>query len=442
MKVSHPKKSLFEPFCQLFSYFQKVGTSLWPSGRDSRFTPGNLFPIWIFTLCFLFSFNSFAVGGGLLKLIHGGKLTDSPPVDKSHQSPTPEETEALARQRHDGIMDNIHGISERAIHHLARDIDEQFDRTLDEILETRNGMERFPIDKEHLPKDMLNELRAATTDPLRLFDLDDPQAMANAVNFNSAALDQSLRLLASLSELDGIEDALGYADIYRLSQDPRLTSTSQISDYRDIYRAFFQKRLDPEDSQQMYRLRKLLDRLSEVHEIDISDVLRFLFKHEGLDEDAYKNWSEGLAGTLYRDDFYKSMADDCFKDGFDEKTFFTLWEDESFRQFIVDSRFMTKDHLAGNTYLLIQWKQAQLKFTNLMDDQLNVLIRSSLNEASLASDVEKALLKDPFWQTLIKAGKENLDFSEDFERRLQRITPVEQDQPSPPPLGGGSGGLV
>ena len=51
--------------------------------------------------------------------------------------------------------------------------------------------------------------------------------------------------------------------------------------------------------------------------------------------------------------------------------------------------------------------RAQVNFSNYISDQLDILIRSSLDEASLASDVTKALSEDSFWQTLIRAAKEN-----------------------------------
>ena len=411
MKVPNPKKYL-NPFCRLFNCFQKQEPLCGRQAECLGPARGNpLHSLCIFTLCFLFSFNSFAVGGGLLKLIHGGKLTDSPPVDKSHQSPTPEETEALARQqKHDGTMDNIHGISERAVHYWTRDVDEQFNQTLDEILETRN------IDA--LPGDMLDELKAATTDPLRLFDPDNPPGFAKAIDLDFEGLYNSVHSFPLPGQI-----------------------TEEILVYRDIYRAFFQKRLDLENSQQMYRLRKLLDRLVKKLETnDPYEALRLLCKHEGLDEDAYKNWSEKLMASLFEDEIFKGLADDCFKDGFDEKTFFTLWVDKSFREFIVNSKFMTKDHLvAGNVDLLIRWKKEQANFSDLMDDQLDVLIISSLREASLTSNAGKALSEDPFWQTLIRATSENLNFAEDFERRLRRITPVEQDH-QPPRGGSPSGG--
>ena len=119
-----------------------------------------------------------------------------------------------------------------------------------------------------------------------------------------------------------------------------------------------------------------------------------------------------------------------------KKTFFTLWEDESFRKFIVNSKFMTKTHLTGNANLLVKWTMAQ-QLGFLTNDQLHILIKSSLHEASLASDAEKALSEDLFWQTLLKAASENSRFADIFEHRLQKITPVKQDQP---PRGGGSGG--
>ena len=263
-------------------------------GKTQKLSSKNPLSVGVFVLCFLFSFNSFAIGGRFLKLIRSEKSTDSPAA-RPHQPTTFEEMEAFNRQRHIETTENIRGISERAVHHLARDIDEKFKRTLDEILETRNI--------NALPGDMLDELRAATTDPLRLFDLDNPPGFANAINFN----------------LRGLHDSL-----YNQLPPPGQV-TEEILAYRDIYRAFFQKRLDPENSQQMYRLRNLLDRIAEKFKSDTYDpyeTLRFLFKHDGFEESAYKSWSEELMETLFRDDVFKSMADNCFKDGFDEKNIF------------------------------------------------------------------------------------------------------------------------
>ncbi len=408
----HHSKKLFYKL-KIIDFFSKNLSN--PLGIKDFYKPPfkNLLPVGIFTLCLLFSFNSFAIGNGLLRLFRGGKSTNPPPVDNPYQPPTPEEIGLLTRKRHGEQIENIHGISERAVHHLARDIDEQFNRTLGEILE---------IKKIEVPEAMLDELRAATTDPLRLFDPDNPSPVANAVNFNRTGLHDSIYSQFPQFPLPGrvIEDTLAY---------------------RDIYRAFFQKRLDPNNSQQMYRLKNLLERLAKELETDPYEVLRFLCKHDGFKKSAYEHWASKFIETLYEDEFFKKLADYCFKDGFDSKTFFALWEDKSFRQFIIDSKFMTKAHLTGNVDLLIEWKREIPHYLFIgADDQLDVFIRSSLHEASLKTDVNKALSNDPFWKTLVRAAREKSLFSWDFERRLQRITPVKQDQP---PSGGfGDDGLA
>ncbi len=180
-----------------------------------------------FLFCvYCFSFNSFAINP--LKLIFGGKSRKSLSV-KPLSGPTAEEVAIYVKQQHGQSIENTRRISGNVIDHLSGIVDEQFNRTLDEILETR--------EIENLPEAMLDELRAATMDPLKLFDPDNPPGFASAVDFNVRGLVNQFPVPGQFTE--------------------------QTLAYRDIYRAFFKKRLDPENSEQMYRLGNLLDRHSD-----------------------------------------------------------------------------------------------------------------------------------------------------------------------------------
>ncbi len=398
--MHNSKKSLSE--LKIIYLFPKMlSDSLRIKAFSQKSPSKNPFPVGIFILCLLFSFNSFAANR-FLRLILGGKPTESVPVE-SPSGPTAEEVANYVRQEHNRSIGDTRRISGDVIDHLSGIVDEQFNRTLDEILETRQI--------ENLPEAMLDELRAATMDPLRLFDPDNPQEFASAVNFN-------LRGLVNQIPLPG-------------------QFTEQTLAYRDIYRAFFQKRLDPKNREQMYRLRNLLDRYSD-SEITPDDVLRFLCKHDSFEESAYQKWADEIMVKLYRNDIFKKMADSCFENGFDEKAFFTLWEDPPFRKFIVDSKFMKRHHLAGNMDLLIKWWR-EFGFSVLMDDQFNTLVKASFNEAALTSNARQTLDNDPFWQTVQEAANNDSGFSDSVERLMRKMTPLKEDKPS---YGSGDGGFA
>ena len=365
----------------------------------------NFITIGIFNLCLLFSFNTFA---GPVKFLKGffdsfkdGKSIASPEKVDPPSRPTPEEIEEFSRQSRLEGLDNIDGISVRAVNHNAIVIDEQFNQTLDEILEMKG------ITREDIPQEILDHLRSFTLNPLKLFDPDN--VLSHSIKYPRIIYGTVGKIKVSIT-----------------------FSTHFISngDYNDIYRAFFQKRLDPENSTQMYHLGKLIDKLKDEIDLSREEVLGFLFKHEGFTEDAYKIWSENIFEKIYGKEVLKSLADDCFREGFDREIFFTLWKDGYFREFIINSKFMTKAHLTDRPDLLVAWSKKLNPET--YGGQLSDLIISTFDKASGSPRPKQALAEDPFWKTVLKAIRDNEGFRFRVEGIVEEITPVKQDKPKPP----------
>ena len=380
--------------------------------------------IGIFTFCLLFSFKTFAANPFkfLIDFFNKKSVTPVEEASPSYRRPTPEEIEEFSRQRRMEELDDIDGISMRAVNHNAIIIDEQFDQTLDEILEIKG------ITREDIPREVLDHLRSFTFNPLKLFDPD---------NVLSHSMDYHRFIYGTVGEIE-------VSTIF--------SAHFIIGDYNDIYRAFFQKRLNPKNKQQMYQFRQLIDKLRDqnaslmrmavgetesVTGLSREDILDFLCKHEGFTESAYKAWSENIFEKLYGKEVFKSLADDCFREGFDRETFFTLWEDKAFRKFIVKSKFMTKTHLTDRPDLLVAWSK------ELPDEsyggQFSDLIRSTFDEASGSPNPKQALAKDPFWKTVTRATRDDDIVRMKVKHILERITPVELDKPKPSGFGGGGG---
>ena len=287
-------------------------------------------------------------------------------------------------------------------------IKREFDRTLDEVLET------MEISREDIPEHVLNQLRNVTLDPLRLIDIDSPYRIDNLSIFFRPGHDENLA---------------------------------------NVYRAFLQKRIDLNNREQMDRLAVLVDRFVDmfdtpVHAQTLSrrDVLIDLFIHKGVIEHSgvlsgmltpeFDAWLVKLYRTLYKNETFQEVAKNSFKDSFDGETFFNLWKDQSFRDFIVESRFMTKEHLTGNPELLIRWTDELEKHPDGLR-QLHAFIESSFREAYNTYDVDQVPSKDSFWTTVLKAIREDSDFAFEVKRILRDITPVREDQYIPH-IGGGS----
>lgn len=283
------------------------------------------------------------------------------------------------------------------------------------------------ITREDIPQEILDHLRSFTLNPLKLFDPEN--VLEHSVEYPRI-----------------VHGTVGEIEVSTI-----FSAHFIIGDYNDIYRAFFQKRINLEDERQMYRFGKLIDKLRDenasilretvgetesVKGLGREDILDFLCKHEGLTEDAYKAWSKNIFKKLYGEEILKSLADDCFKEGFDRGTFFTLWKDRAFRKFIVNSKFMTRAHLAGRPDLLVAWS-GEIPSESSFGGQLSDLIISTFDEASSSSHPKQTLAKNPFWKTVLKATRDNDSIRIKVNSILERITPVKQDKPKPSFGGGG-----
>ena len=155
--------------------------------------------------------------------------------------------------------------------------DGYFDRTLDEILETRG------IHRGNIPKQVIDQLREATEDPLKLID----GSLTDVTRFFS----------------------------------PRFPGDPNFDEHIDLYRAFLQKQLDPGNTKQMERLADLVDKLWTRLMPDSDDlntprysVLYALTKHSGLNPDEFDIWYANLHTALYkREEFFKRLPRTALK---------------------------------------------------------------------------------------------------------------------------------
>ena len=263
-------------------------------------------------------------------------------------------------------------------------IKREFDRTLDKILET------IEISRKDIPEHILDRLRNATLDPLRLIDIDSPYR-------------------------------------YRIDNFSIFFRPGYDKDLANVYRAFLQKRINIDDKVQMARLAVIVDGFVDMFDIHAHvetlsrrDVLANLFTHRGvvglsgMPTPEFETWLAKLYEALYKKETFQEAAEGIFKNGFDKEAFFTLWEDQAFRDFIVESRFITKAHLTGHTELLIRWADELKKRPEYSDymDQLSSFIRSSFKEAhNTYDDVTEVLSEDEFWTTVLQATREDRHFA-------------------------------
>jgi len=323
----------------------------------------NKHSIAIFTVCCLFSLNVLAHGRGLVGgLIRLGE-------------------ESLGKPR--GVP--------KVITSSMKTTDGHFDRTLDEILEIKE------LRRGDIPEQVINQLRNATEDPLKL--------------------------------IDGSLDV----DVDRFFS-PRLPGDPNFDEHIDLYRAFLQKRLDPGNTKQMERLKNLVDelwirRMPESDDLNTPrySVLYALTKHSGINPDEFDVWYANLRIALYkREEFFKEIAEKAFKEGFDEDTFYHYWEDEAFRKFIVDSHFMTKTHLTGNPKLLVRWAE-ELEHEQGME-QFSVLIRSLFEGTDNPDEVTRVTNNDPFFRTVTRAFREDNNFLRRTQPLLRENIPLSRER--------------
>ncbi len=106
----------------------------------------------------------------------------------------------------------------------------------------------------------------------------------------------------------------------------------------------------------------------------------------------------------------------------------------------MSSRFMTKAHLTGNKDLLIAWT-AELNALG-HKEQLAALIRDSFERVSEVDDIDRAITKDTFWQTVMEGIREDSSFSRTVEEIMRLITPFEGDKSPVRGYSNSGGGLA
>lgn len=286
-----------------------------------------------------------------------------------------------------GVLDDISELFLRGAKSSNETIQREFDRTLDEVLEITE------MNRADIPEYILDNLRNVTGHPVRLIDPDSPYRINTSMFF-------------------------------RPGHDKRITN---------LYRAFLQKSVNPENREQMNHLASIVDIFfdtlnspAQVETLSRKDILFDLFIHRGVITPAgfptpeFQVWIDELHKTLYQKETFEEAAKKAFEKGqFDRKAFFEIWKDEAFRNFIVESRFMTKTHLTGNTDLLIRWSDELEKQGDLR--QLSVLIEDSYRKAHDVYNVDEVIKRDDFWNTVLKASREDANFDNRVKRILQDI---------------------
>ncbi len=350
--------------------------------------------------------------------------------------------------------DEIEGVLVRGAHTLARERNDLFEKTLGEILKQKG------IRREDIPKEVLDDLRAATSNPLKLIDFEDSpeKGFRRFADFNEEELHgvpYKMNVVFFSLERASPEKARSFLES-RFPESVRAIEAELFN--RDIYRAFFQKRLDPENQKQMDRLGDLINRLAGKFNTARQNVLRLLCRYDDFEWSSYDDWAEELLDTLYGRETLKRFAENSFKDGFNRELFFDIWDNnEAFREFIVYSHFMTKDHLTGNMELLLRWsseleaQEYKKQLAALVEEenittavveipppsqsQLATLIEDSFESASYADDIDKAIAEDPFWQTVVEGTREDSSFNRIADDIVRSITPFDGDRSLPLPPG-------
>ena len=147
----------------------------------------------------------------------------------------------------------------------------------------------------------------------------------------------------------------------------------------------------------------------------------------GLPDSEFKTWTEDLYKALYKRESFVKVAGKIFEKDFNRETFFAYWEDQAFRDFIVESRFMTKARLTGHADLLIRWTdELERHFGGL--SQFSDLVKSSFKKAYNVYDVDQVLGRDDFWRTVLKAAREDSVFA---GRVRSIVEDIVGDRPDP-----------
>ncbi len=301
-------------------------------------------------------------------------------------------------------------------------IDGEFNRMLDEILEMKGVSRRDLSERE------LHELRSTVTDPLKLI-----------YNEEYAMLQRYSSRFSVPPEIYMFETFHPYGIII----------TEEV---RDLFRTFLQRRLDITDQRQMKRLRKSVNKIAREHNLPPYEVLYLLCRHNSFKdsdfiwfEDLYLVIMKGKSARKIADQKKKAlqnMAHSCFfrieysdsggwmpvRVTFNKDMFFTYWEGQAFRDYIIDFNFMNRYHLV-DTHLLLSWAN-ELKRKTGRFGQLPAFIRFSFEDVLVDyDDVWIAMSEHPFLKTVFRATKEDDDFAKEVERILRSIV-LKRDEPS------------
>ena len=296
--------------------------------------------------------------------------------------------------------EQVHDFFLESVRHSNGEINKQFNQTLDEILTSF-----YPqgLSRERIPEDLLKRLRNATMDPVKLIEGGTEKEFRRFTDFDNRGL----------------------------------PSFQSVDRHFELYRAFFQKRLDLDNEEQMNHLAHVVDGYARRYRADRRDILYVLCKHDGFEGEDFELWFEELYATLYRKERFREIAINTLPEpgrGFRDEAFFKAWEDQNFRDFIVQSHFITREHLENNPTLLIHWTDELGKQGAL--GQLAAFVRKSFNRADRTYDVDEMVNEDKFWKTVLEAIPENTKFEYRIKRILERLSPLTRDQ-IPPVIGDG-----
>ena len=313
-------------------------------------------------------------------------------------------------------------------------IDKKFNKTLDEILEIKK------MDRETLPDHILLQLREATMDPMKLI----------------------------------VPDKPGGNPLYYF----------QDHEYSDVFRAFFQKRLDFNNWDHMESLMTSVHNVAEETGFEIDRILPDLYEYDHFMFGQWEVWAEDLYVSLYStamrgvyvDDispggkesfhvfvryFERAMeegsadsyivnphfrlpAAEVDKNGYREMVFeyvassperfvgrmaddfrrkaavLRFWENGSFRNLVLNSIGGDNGHLLNDWDFLLKFWK-QARQTKEGKTRFKSLVKASFKNADNAYDVGLAKYDDVFWNTVISAAREDTHFSQELDLMLRSI---------------------
>ena len=365
--------------------------------------------IYLIFFCLFFSFNTFGSIGRLAEgvrefLNKGAKHSD-------------EITDQGFNEKID-TPDKVQGLVIRGAKHSNEMIDREFNRIMDEVLEITE------MTREDIPEHILDNLRNVTRDPLKLIEPDSPYRVDTAMFFRPGHDEKIVHLHRAFLQKTTSREMESLTLVINSIFGPNNRQTERLALVVD---RFFETLNSPVQAEFLSR----------------KDILFHLFVHRGVTtisgspSPEFLAWIDDIYESIYRKQLNEEAAKKAFEGGhFDGKAFFAHWENQDFRAFVIQSGFMTRERLAGNTELLLRWSEGLKGYSpNGPGRQLATLIETSFREISSAYNVEEAFRRDAFWQTVMEACNGSGDFALKVGRIIKRITPVAEDQGPPLDLG-------